>query len=86
MVQISVRCCWRVGWVEVAPYLIQDVVAPLALLEVDEPRLFKQEVLGPRADKPEVAIILQLDVLACLNQCWGSRKTNILIAQLSVRS
>lgn len=41
-----------------ARHLIQDVVAPLAVVDFDEPRLFEQEVLGPRTHKSEVAIVL----------------------------
>lgn len=49
----------------VGSHLIKDVVAPLTVLEVDEPGLFEQEVLGPGAYESEIAIVLQLDVLAC---------------------
>ena len=40
------------------------MVAPLPPVEVHEPRLLEQEVLGLRPDQSEVLVVDQLDVLA----------------------
>jgi len=50
---------------EGAPHLVQDVVASLAVLKVDQPGLLQQEVLRSGPDEAEVAVVLELDVLAC---------------------
>lgn len=51
------------------------MIAPLAAVDFDQPGLLQEEVVRRRPDKPAVAVVQELDVLAwCGAGSSGTRK------------